>query len=295
MRASTTGSSEVLDRLRADGHRLATATSKGETQARLMLDHFGLADRFEVVGAASMDGVSTTKPEVLARTLDGLGNPDPDECLLVGDRRYDVAGAAEHGIRCIGAAWGYGSARGADRRRCRRGRRRAGRRARADRAADSVADCDARPVTDQQPRAAVDVENLVIRYGDTVAVDGISFTAEAGAVTAVLGPNGAGKTSTLEHLEGYRNASSGHSTVLGLDPRADHRALSARVGLMLQDGGIPTGIRPPRGAPAVRTGSSPIRSIPMPCSIGSGCRTGPAPRTGGCPGASSSACRWHWP
>ena len=91
---------------------------------------------------------------------------------------------------------------------------------------------------------AVEVDGLVIRYGDTVAVDGISFTARAGAVTTVLGPNGAGKTSTIEHLEGYRRAAAGRSRVLGLDPVGDHRRLTGRVGVMLQDGGIPMAIRP---------------------------------------------------
>jgi len=92
--------------------------------------------------------------------------------------------------------------------------------------------------------AAVVVDGLVIRYGDTVAVDGVSFTARAGEVTTVLGPNGAGKTSTVEHLEGYRPAAFGTTSVLGLDPIRDHRHLAARVGVMLQDGGIPTAIRP---------------------------------------------------
>lgn len=91
---------------------------------------------------------------------------------------------------------------------------------------------------------AVEVSDLVIRYGATVAVDGLSFSAERGAVTTILGPNGAGKTSTIEHLEGYRPAASGRCTVLGLDPRRDHRRLTGRVGIMLQDGGIPPAIRP---------------------------------------------------
>ena len=92
--------------------------------------------------------------------------------------------------------------------------------------------------------AVVVVEDLVIRYGTTVAVDGVSFVARAGAVTTVLGPNGAGKTSTVEHLEGYRPAASGRTSVLGLDPIRDHHELTRRVGVMLQDGGIPTAIRP---------------------------------------------------
>ena len=50
--------------------------------------------------------------------------------------------------------------------------------------------------------AAVEVDELTVRYGDVVAVDGISFQAQAGQITAVLGPNGAGKTTTVEVLEG---------------------------------------------------------------------------------------------
>ena len=92
--------------------------------------------------------------------------------------------------------------------------------------------------------AAVEVEDLRVAYGPTTAVDGVSFTAAAGQVTALLGPNGAGKTSILEHLEGYRPRSGGHARVLGLDPAKDHAALVRQVGLMLQEGGIPLGIRP---------------------------------------------------
>jgi len=88
------------------------------------------------------------------------------------------------------------------------------------------------------PVPAVVCDGLVVRYGDTVAVDGLSFRAEAGQVTALLGPNGAGKTSTVETLEGYRRATAGTVRVLGLDPRADHAALVPRIGVMLQRGGV---------------------------------------------------------
>ena len=54
----------------------------------------------------------------------------------------------------------------------------------------------------------------------------------------MLGPNGAGKTSTVETLEGYRRPAAGQVRVLGLDPIADHAALSGRVGVMLQRGGV---------------------------------------------------------
>ncbi|MGB3411906.1 MAG: ABC transporter ATP-binding protein [Microthrixaceae bacterium] len=92
--------------------------------------------------------------------------------------------------------------------------------------------------------AAVMVQNLVIRYGELIAVDDVSFSANSSEITVVLGPNGAGKTSTIEHLEGFRPAAGGTARVLGLDPITDHQRLSSKVGIMLQQGGIPTAIRP---------------------------------------------------
>ena len=86
--------------------------------------------------------------------------------------------------------------------------------------------------------SAVEVEHLTVRHGDLVAVDAISFTAEAGQVTTVLGPNGAGKTSTIEVCEGYRQPTMGTVRVLGLDPATHQRQLSKQMGVMLQEGGI---------------------------------------------------------
>jgi ABC-2 type transport system ATP-binding protein len=92
--------------------------------------------------------------------------------------------------------------------------------------------------------AAIEVEELTVRYGELVAVDHLSLSLEAGTITAVLGPNGAGKTTTVEALEGYRRPSEGTVRVLGLDPCRDHRRLVERVGVMPQEGGVYTGIRP---------------------------------------------------
>lgn len=85
---------------------------------------------------------------------------------------------------------------------------------------------------------AIDCRGLVVRYGALVAVDGLSLTAERGQVLALLGPNGAGKTSTVETLEGYRRATAGVVRVLGCDPISQHRSLVARIGVMLQHGGV---------------------------------------------------------
>jgi ABC-2 type transport system ATP-binding protein len=90
---------------------------------------------------------------------------------------------------------------------------------------------------------AVEVADLRITYGDVVAVDGVSFTAEAGEVVALLGPNGAGKTSTIEALEGYRKPVGGAVRVLGWDPVAEHGLVVGHIGVMLQEGGLYPGIR----------------------------------------------------
>jgi ABC-2 type transport system ATP-binding protein len=90
---------------------------------------------------------------------------------------------------------------------------------------------------------AVEITGLVKRYDGRAVVDGLDLVAEHGAVTAVLGPNGAGKTTTVECCEGLRTPDDGRVRVLGLDPRRDAAALRPRVGVMLQDGGLPTGAR----------------------------------------------------
>jgi ABC-2 type transport system ATP-binding protein len=82
---------------------------------------------------------------------------------------------------------------------------------------------------------ALEVTDLLKRYGETTALDGISFSVAAGSVLALLGPNGAGKTTTVEIAEGFRRADGGSIRVLGLDP-ADP-ALRPRVGVMPQTGG----------------------------------------------------------
>jgi ABC-2 type transport system ATP-binding protein len=92
--------------------------------------------------------------------------------------------------------------------------------------------------------SAIEVEGLTVTYGPVVAVDDLSFRAEAGEVTCVLGPNGAGKTSTIESLEGLRRPAAGQLSVIGLDPRTDRRSLVERIGVMLQDGGLHPGVRP---------------------------------------------------
>jgi ABC-2 type transport system ATP-binding protein len=90
---------------------------------------------------------------------------------------------------------------------------------------------------------ALEIDQLSKSYGRAVAVAGLSLRAERSQVTAILGPNGAGKTTTVEICEGYRRQDAGTVRVLGLDPARDARELRAKVGVMLQSGGVPTAAR----------------------------------------------------
>ncbi len=93
------------------------------------------------------------------------------------------------------------------------------------------------------PVPAVEIDGLVMRYGDKTAVDHLSLTVDRHRITAVLGPNGAGKTTTLETCEGYRRPQAGRVRVLGLDPVRQRAELLPRIGVMLQSGGAWSGVR----------------------------------------------------
>lgn len=80
----------------------------------------------------------------------------------------------------------------------------------------------------------IEVRNLVKRYGDTTAVNGISFTVRRGEVFGILGPNGAGKTTTLEMIEGLRRPTAGGITVDGKDVLTQTRAVKEVIGVQPQ-------------------------------------------------------------
>jgi ABC-2 type transport system ATP-binding protein len=90
---------------------------------------------------------------------------------------------------------------------------------------------------------AVLVDGLVKRYGEFVAVDGVSFRVDAGEIFGILGPNGAGKTTTVEALQGLRTIDDGSVSVLGLDPMRQAAQLRRRVGSQLQESALPDRIK----------------------------------------------------
>ena len=84
-----------------------------------------------------------------------------------------------------------------------------------------------------QGRAVVSARGLTKRYGDTIAVDGVTFVLDPGSITGFLGPNGAGKTTTLRMLLGLARPTAGEALVFGRRyEQLEHPA--RRVGAVLE-------------------------------------------------------------
>ena len=86
----------------------------------------------------------------------------------------------------------------------------------------------------------IEAQSLTKRYGETVAVDGLSFTVRPGTVTGFLGPNGAGKSTTMRMILGLDAPTSGVVTVNG-KPYAEHDRPLAEVGALLEARAVHTG------------------------------------------------------
>ena len=101
------GIADVVEYLHGCGVTLAVATSKPEPYAVPIVEHLELARYFATVGGDELDGSLGTKAKVIGKVLRRLDvRPGPD-VVMIGDREHDVRGAREHGLRCVGAAWGY--------------------------------------------------------------------------------------------------------------------------------------------------------------------------------------------
>lgn len=101
------GIRELLERLKAEGHRLYVATSKPEGMSVDILEHFDLAKYFTRICGASMDTSRSSKDAVIAYLLNECGAQE--NAIMVGDTAFDVLGAKAHGIPTVGVSWGYGT------------------------------------------------------------------------------------------------------------------------------------------------------------------------------------------
>jgi phosphoglycolate phosphatase len=114
-RFGTTGANEnavyngVPAMLRALCDRaLYVCTSKPTLYSQGIVDHFGLSGHFEGVYGSEMDGTRADKGALIQWILE-KEHLSPEECVMVGDRHYDIIGAAKNGLRAHGVLWGYGT------------------------------------------------------------------------------------------------------------------------------------------------------------------------------------------
>lgn len=103
------GIPELLAATRAAGCANVIATSKPQPFAERIIDHFCLTSQFRLICGSTLDGTRTTKSQVIRHALDTLGIT-PDRAVMIGDRRYDIEGAAAFGMESIAVEWGYAAA-----------------------------------------------------------------------------------------------------------------------------------------------------------------------------------------
>ena len=105
------GVPDVLRAISAAGIPLSLATSKPESTARLILEHYELVPLFDELTGASEDEVRSTKADVVEEALRRLRmrGADLSRPIMVGDRHHDVVGAAAHDVPTIYVTWGYGA------------------------------------------------------------------------------------------------------------------------------------------------------------------------------------------
>jgi len=103
------GITTLLEGLHRSSIPLFVATSKPTVYAQQIVRHFKLGHWFKAVHGSELDGCNSNKTDLLRHIVDQW-SLDPAECVMVGDREFDMKAARYHGMAAIGVLWGYGSA-----------------------------------------------------------------------------------------------------------------------------------------------------------------------------------------
>ncbi|MCM3126932.1 HAD family hydrolase [Paenibacillus provencensis] len=103
------GVREILDRLSHDPRmRLFIATSKPEIYAKQILDHYELSSYFEYICGSELDGARSAKAEIIGYLMETY-DLQPEQTVMIGDRKHDIIGAQQQKIDSIAVGFGYGS------------------------------------------------------------------------------------------------------------------------------------------------------------------------------------------
>jgi phosphoglycolate phosphatase len=101
------GIPELLSDLSSKGYAMAVATSKLQSYAGDIVEHFGLMEYFDEVYGSEPDGRNADKADLI-RLILRIRRADASRTLMIGDRKHDIIGAHENGVPGIGVLWGYG-------------------------------------------------------------------------------------------------------------------------------------------------------------------------------------------
>lgn len=87
--------------------KLAIASSKPTVFVEKICEYFGIRKYFDVLIGSELDGTSAAKIDIISRACQELGGIEKEQIIMVGDRKYDIIGAHEFGIKAIGVNYGY--------------------------------------------------------------------------------------------------------------------------------------------------------------------------------------------
>lgn len=99
----------LLEKLKNSGLTLAVATCKPQKFTDIIVNHFNIEKYFDVICGTTLDSSLITKAQVISKALSELKITDKENVVMIGDRSYDVNGATENNIDCIGVSYGYGT------------------------------------------------------------------------------------------------------------------------------------------------------------------------------------------
>lgn len=102
------GMIDLVDAVREAGFLVSVCTGKPTPTTMKILEHYDLVDHFDYILGSEFDGTRSKKHEVVADVMKQFGlSEHPEQVRMIGDRKYDVLGAAKCGVQCIGVRFGF--------------------------------------------------------------------------------------------------------------------------------------------------------------------------------------------
>lgn len=102
------GIKEMLERLQKEGFLMAIASSKPTVFVERICEHFEIKQYFHHIIGSFLDGRRVQKEEVVEEAIRQFSEKDLQKIIMVGDRKFDISGAHEMGLKAIGVTFGYG-------------------------------------------------------------------------------------------------------------------------------------------------------------------------------------------